>query len=162
VVIAIKSDAQWQTLAQQVGGTTLAADPRFLTTADRLQNQAELDRIIGAWTLSREMRQVSQQLQALGLAASPVLRGPDLLTDPHYAERQTFHYQDHPQVGFKWYQGFAWRVSATPGAVHWPAPTLGQHNFQVYHELLGLTPAEIQELEETGVIGTRPTGSRII
>ena len=74
----------------------------------------------------------------------------------------TFNNVDHPQVGPKWYPGFAWKMSVTPGQVHWPAPTLGQHNHTVYSEFLGLTDAAITNLEETGVIGTKPTGSRII
>jgi CoA:oxalate CoA-transferase len=46
--------------------------------------------------------------------------------------------------------------------VRWPAPTLGQHNHQVYNELLGMPDEEIAALEQAGVIGTKPTGSRII
>ena len=91
-----------------------------------------------------------------------MLRGPDLLEDPHYTDRATFNYVDHPQAGPKWYQGFAWKMSATPGQIHWPSPTLGQHNRQIYRELLGLTDGEIDGLEESGVIGSKPTGSRII
>ena len=53
-------------------------------------------------------------------------------------------------------------MSATPGRVRWPSPTLGQHNRDVYGELLGLTGPEIDLLEKTGTIGTKPTGSRII
>ena len=101
-------------------------------------------------------------LQEIGVPAGPVLRGPDLLENPHYVDRGTFNKVDHPRVGPKWYQGFAWRMSKTPGEVHWPSPTLGQHNRQVYRDFLGLTEEEITDLEETGVIGTKPTGSRII
>ena len=46
--------------------------------------------------------------------------------------------------------------------VRWPSPTLGQHNRDVYGELLGLPGAEIDHLEQTGIIGTKTTGSRII
>jgi formyl-CoA transferase len=53
-------------------------------------------------------------------------------------------------------------MSATPGVVRWPSPTLGQHNREVYGELLGLTGLEIDQLDQTGIIGTKPTGSRII
>ena len=101
-------------------------------------------------------------MQGRGIPAGPVLRGPDLLNDAHYTDRGTFNNVDHPRVGPKWYQGFAWRMSRTPGQVHWPSPTLGQHNRQIFGELLGLANPEINDLEETGVIGTKPTGSRII
>jgi benzylsuccinate CoA-transferase BbsF subunit len=162
VTIAVTSDGQWASLAEAIGRSDLANDPRFATLQARLKNQDELDGIIGAWTGDREMYQIAQQLQESGVPTGPVLRGPDLLQDPHYRDRHTFNEIDHPQVGLKWYPGFAWRMSETPGQVHWASPTLGQHNHQVYSQLLGLTDQEILELELDGVIGTRPTGSRII
>ena len=53
-------------------------------------------------------------------------------------------------------------MSRTPGEVRWPSPTLGQHNREIFGNLLGLTGDEIDALETNGVIGTKPTGSRII
>jgi crotonobetainyl-CoA:carnitine CoA-transferase CaiB-like acyl-CoA transferase len=162
VTIAVTSDRQWASLADAMGRSELAGDPRFATLEGRLSNQDELDRIVGGWTRDREMYQIARLLQERGVPAGPVLRGPDLLQDPHYRDRHTFNEVDHPQVGPKWYPGFAWRMSETPGQVHWASPTLGQHNHQIYNQLLGLTGPEITELEREGVIGTRPTGSRII
>ena len=162
VTIAATNDGEWQQLAEAIGRPELAADALYATNADRQNNQQELDRIIGEWTANRDMWDITRQLQERGIPAGPVLRGPDLLEDPHYTDRDTFNYVDHPQAGPKWYQGFAWKMSATPGQIHWPSPTLGQHNRQIYRELLGLSEEEIDGLEESGVIGTKPTGSRII
>ena len=39
-----------------------------------------------------------------------------------------------------------------------PPPLLGQHNREVLGGLLGLSDAELAELERTQVIGTRPAG----
>jgi benzylsuccinate CoA-transferase BbsF subunit len=162
VAIAVTTDEEWRSLAEIIGGPELAADPQYASNQGRLQNQDQLDRLIAAWTSDREMYDISWQLQQAGVPASPVLRGPDLLNDPHYRERGTFNEVDHPQVGPKLYPGIAWKMSLTPGRVHWPSPTLGQHNSQIYSQLLGLSKNEIEELEREGVIGTRPTGSRII
>ena len=51
------------------------------------------------------------------------------------------------------------RLSATPGAIRRPAPTLGEHNQEVLGELLGLSAEELKELEERQVIGNRPIGA---
>ena len=162
VTIAVTTDEQWQHLAGIIGGDALIQDTRFSTSAGRLQHQDVLDELVRQWTASREAYAISHQLQQKRIPASPVLRGPDLLEDPHYRERDTFIEVDHPQVGSRWYPGVPWKMSATPGQVHWAAPTLGQHNYQIYHELLGIPGEEIAQLVETGVIGTKPTGSRII
>jgi benzylsuccinate CoA-transferase BbsF subunit len=162
VTIAATNQEQWQSLAQAMDSPGLADDPRFATLDNRRDNHDELDQIISEWTMGQEAYAVTQILQGAGVPASPVLRGPDLLADAHFKDRGTFVTVDHPQVGPKQYPGIPWKMSATPGKVRWPSPTLGQHNRDVYGVLLGLTGPEIDHLEQTGVIGTKPTGSRII
>ena len=162
VTIAATNEEQWQKLTQAMSAAGLTDDPHFATAEQRRENHDELDRIISEWTISQEAYAVTHLLQAAGVPAGPGLRGPDLLADAHYKDRGTFVTVDHPQVGSKQYPGIPWRMSATPGRVRWPSPTLGQHNRDVYGELLGLTGPEIDLLEKTGTIGTKPTGSRII
>ena len=162
VTIAATNQDQWRSLAQAMDAAGLVDDPRFTTNEARRENHDDLDRIISEWTIGLEAYDLTRKLQRLGVPAGPVLRGPDLLQDAHYKDRGTFVTVDHPQVGPKQYPGIPWKMSATPGVVRWPSPTLGQHNREVYGELLGLNGLEIDQLDQTGVIGTKPTGSRII
>ena len=55
----------------------------------------------------------------------------------------------HPSVPFRFTDVDHW--------IHTSAPTLGQHNHEILAGL-GLSDAEIAELEATDVIGTRPLG----
>ena len=162
VTIAATNQEQWRNLTRVMETTELAGDPRFGTAAQRRENEDELDRTISEWTIGQDAYDVAHKLQKAGVPAAPVLRGPDLLADPHYKNRGTFVTVNHPQVGPKQYPGIPWKMSVTPGRVRWPSPTLGQHNREVYGELLGLTGTEIGQLEKSGTIGDRPTGSRII
>jgi benzylsuccinate CoA-transferase BbsF subunit len=162
VTIAATNQEQWESLAEAMDAAGMVDDPRFATAENRRDNHDDLDAVISEWTMHQEASEVTQKLQRAGVPAGPVLRGPDLLKDAHYKDRGTFVTVDHPQVGLKQYPGIPWRMSATPGIVRWPSPTLGQHNRDVYGELLGLTGQEIDQLEQTGIIGTKPTGSRII
>ena len=162
ITIAASNDGEWQRLVSAMGILPLAEDDRFATAEARMMNQEELDAIIAGWTVDQDAFTLAERLQAAGVPAGPVLRGPDLLADRHYAERGTFITVDHPQVGPRQYPGIPWKMSRTPGEVRWPSPTLGQHNREVLGGLLGLTRTEIDSLESGGVIGTKPTGSRII
>ena len=162
VTVAATNNSQWRRLATVIGNEELAQNPRFETAVQRLKHQDELDSLITAWTTGRESYEVIRELQNAGVPASPVLRGPDLLKDPHYLERGTFVTLDHPQAGTHKYPGLAWKMSVTPGQVRSPSPTLGQHNHEIFGGLLGMSPGEIGSLEEKGVTGTKPTGSRII
>ena len=162
VAIAVTNDEEWRQLAQLVGGSELSADPRFATLAGRLENEDQLDDLISGWTVDKKAYDLCHLLQREGVPASPVMGGPDLLADPHYAARGTFVRVNHEQVGEKTYPGIPWKMSATPGKARWASPTLGQHNRQIYGELLAMPTADITALEEQGIIGTIPTGSRII
>ena len=162
VTIAATNEKQWRNLVQAMDAPGMAEDPRFITADKRQENHDDLDAAISEWTVVREASDITQRLQNAGVPSGPVLRGPDLLEDPHYKDRSTFVTVDHSQVGPKQYPGIPWKMSGTPGRVRWPSPTLGQHNRDIYGELLGLTGAEIDLLDQTGIIGTKPTGSRII
>ena len=162
VTIAVTSSEQWRGLARLVGGEDLAGDPRFATAAGRLQHLDELDEIITRWTAGQDAFWAAEELQGIGVPSAAVLRGPDLLEDPHYTERGTFVTVDHPQVGPRRYPGMPWKMSATPVRVRWASPTLGQHNNQIYGELLGMPREEIAALEAQEVIGTKPIGSRLM
>ena len=162
ITIAATDDREWESLLSVMDAAPLAEDSRFATTEARMAHQDELDAIIAGWTSDQDAFTLAERLQAVGVPAGPVLRGPDLLEDRHYAERGTFITVDHPQVGTKRYPGLPWKMSRTPGEVRWPSPTLGQHNREIFGGLLGLTGDEIDALESDGVIGTKPTGSRII
>ena len=162
ITIAATSDEEWSALASAMGAPELGTDERFVSGKERLVNQEALDAIIAKWTRGQDAFALAEMLQAVGVPAGPVLRGPDLLEDRHYDERGTFVTVDHPQVGPRQYPGLAWKMSGTPGEIRSPAPTLGQHNREVYGGLLGMSGQAIDELESGGVIGTKPTGSRII
>jgi crotonobetainyl-CoA:carnitine CoA-transferase CaiB-like acyl-CoA transferase len=44
------------------------------------------------------------------------------------------------------------RVPEAPGSIKWTGPALGQHNREVFGELLQLSGAEIDSLERDGAI----------
>jgi len=71
--------------------------------------------------------------------------------------RDFFEVVDHPVNGRARLSTVPMRFSAGPGVFHTqPAPLLGQHNHELLAEL-GLSAAEIAELEADGVIGRAPT-----
>jgi len=58
----------------------------------------------------------------------------------------------HPVAGTHKYPGAPLKYSATPWEIRLPAPTLGQHNREIFGERLGLSAARLDELKRTGVI----------
>jgi formyl-CoA transferase len=75
-----------------------------------------------------------------------------MLEDPHFAARQAIVTVPHPALGDVPMQNVAPKLSATPGAVRWAGPALGQHNDEVYGDLLGLDAEQRAALAADGVI----------
>lgn len=157
VAIACRNDSEWAAAASVIGRPELAADPRFADAASRKQNETELESIVAGWTRTLTRHEAAARMQAAGVPAGPVHRTSDIAIDPQLADRDFFATISHPQSGTHAYPGVLWRLSGTPGGVSRPAPTLGQHNADVFGDLLGLETAEIQTLETDGIIGTVPT-----
>lgn len=83
---------------------------------------------------------------------APVSTMGDLLNSEHLKERGFFVEIAHPVAGTQTYPGAPLKYQATPWEIRMPAPTLGQHNEQIFGERLGLDATRITELKRTGVI----------
>ena len=159
VAISVGSDAEWHGLCRAIGQPDLAYDPRFATVLARREYQAELDRLLAAWTQERDHYQAMHLLQAHGVPAGAVLKGGETLVDPHLAARGFWDVVNHPEAGTYTQVSTPWRLSKSPRRPTTPSPSLGEHNRDVLGDLLGLSGQEIAALEAQGIIGTRPIGA---
>jgi crotonobetainyl-CoA:carnitine CoA-transferase CaiB-like acyl-CoA transferase len=159
VAVAVNSDDEWRGLCQAIDQPALAEDARFAILPARRRNQAALDEILSAWTRGRDHYEAMHILQAHGVPAGAVLKGGEVIADPHLEARKFWDTVDHPEAGTYRQVTTPWRLSKHPRRPTSPAPGLGQHNAYVLGELLGLSGQEIAALEAQGIIGTRPTGT---
>ncbi|MDI6857005.1 MAG: CoA transferase [Dehalococcoidia bacterium] len=151
VAIAVETDEEFRALARVIGQPELADDPRFATMAARKANEAELDAIISKWTRIRERDLVANTLASAGIAAAPSRNAEELAHDPHLRARGAFVTVDHPEVGEREFVGAPWQMSGArvePRA----APLLGQHNRDVFCDILRMDEGEFVRLQEEGVI----------
>jgi crotonobetainyl-CoA:carnitine CoA-transferase CaiB-like acyl-CoA transferase len=154
VAVSVRSDDEWRRLAKVLG--LPATTPCDANT--RRAKADEIDGWITAWTSCRTPREAMLELQRAGVPAGAVLTNAELLADLHLAAREFFVTVDHSETGAHPYVGFPFKLSHTPASVRRAGPSLGEHNREILHQLLGLSDAEVAELEAEGVIGDRPRG----
>jgi hypothetical protein len=58
------------------------------------------------------------------------------------------------------YASRPWKLSETPAVSPKAAPLMGEHNYYILKDLLGLPESDVTRLEEDGVIGFAPDDPR--
>ena len=151
IAISVEDDAMWTGLRSALGDPAWAADPALNSVEGRQARHDDIDRELSAWTSARTSHEAAAVLQAAGVAATPVLDGPELVDDPQLRHRGFFVDIDHPEVGVKASAGIPLRFGDT--RLHYDsAPLLGEHNREVFTDLVGVEPEEFERLVRDSVI----------
>ncbi len=152
VLIAGNQDAVFARLSEAMGQPELAKDPRYSTHIARGQNQAELDELIGRWTITQDVKDVLQLMEKAGVPAGLIYRAPEMLEDPHFQARQAIVEVPHPDFGTLKMQNIAPKLSETPGTIRAPSPGMGQHNDEVFLNILKMSADRYAALKSKKVV----------
>lgn len=102
-------------------------------------------------------RTVADVMSVLGpeganVPCAPVMTVDRLFSDPHLRAREMIVDLPHAKLGRIPVTGVPFKLSKSPGSIDHLGPELGQHNEEIYGELLGLSTSEIEQLRTDGVI----------
>ena len=107
---------------------------------------------MSAWTGRHTLAELRDRLDAAEVPNGPIYSIADIFEDPQYAARGTLTEIEDPLVGPTRMPAPVFRLSETPARVPRPAPEAGEHNAEVYGELLGLDEPALERLRDEGVI----------
>ncbi|OLF55566.1 CaiB/BaiF CoA transferase family protein [Pseudomonas chlororaphis] len=151
VVIAGNSDPIYKRLMAVIGRPDLGEAPEFAHNDGRAAQSGLLDAAITHWTSSQPIDAVLAALQAAEVPAGRIYSVADIVADPHYQARDMLLDAELPGGVRVTMPGIVPKLSATPGAVNWQGPALGQHTDGILAGL-GLAGADIQRLKQAGVV----------
>ena len=154
VVIAANQDTVFRRLCGAMGRPELATDDRFVNHVARGRHQDELDDIIGAWAAARQPDDIIATLSEAGVISGPINTVAEVVNDPQLQARGMIadHWDERVERNVKG-PGVIPVLSETPGSVrHAGSARPGQHNDEVYSDLLGLSAEELTTLREQGVL----------
>jgi succinyl-CoA---D-citramalate CoA-transferase len=154
VVIAANQDTVFRRLCGAMKQPELATDDRFVDHVARGRNQDELDTIIGDWAAQRQPDDIIETLSAAGVISGPINTVAEVVRDPQLQARGMLVEHFDEGIGRNVLgPGVIPVLSETPGSVRNAGPAQpGQHNDEVYGDLVGLTADEIADLEYQGVL----------
>ena len=152
VCIVGGSDANFRRLCTAMGRPELADDPSWRTLAQRAARGDEINDLVAQWTSSHTAAELEQQCIAAGVPVATTYDAGQILADPHFAARGDIVVVDDSVVGPIRQQAPFPRLDGRTPAPPKPAPTLGQHNRDVWCGLVGLTDDELEAHMKAGVI----------
>ena len=143
--------AHWRRLLEVIGRKDLIGDPRFDTSAARLEHEPEVDAMIGAWTRQHDKREAMRVLGAAGVPAGAIFDTMELTDDADFERRGIMQTMQHPTIGAFKMPGWPVRFGGRTPELK-PAPLLGEHTNEVLDEWLGLDAGQIDQLGKDSVI----------
>jgi crotonobetainyl-CoA:carnitine CoA-transferase CaiB-like acyl-CoA transferase len=156
VAVAVATDEQWAGLCRALDDPDWATHSGLTSADGRRQHHNLIDDHLNAWCEQRTGDDIVDKLWSHGVPVAKVMQPHRQSELPQLAARGFFENVDHPVNARTPHSTLPFTSTRGPDRVHVRhAPLLGEHNREVLTEL-GLTEAEIAELEAQGVIGTAP------
>ena len=149
ISVAVQTNKQWEGLTRALGHPEWLDDPRFRTVALRQQNIDDRLRLTQETLLTRPAAEWLERLDAEDVPCAPVLTRSEVVHHPQVVALETLVETEHPAAGRLRQTRSAARFSATPAAMRYGAPALGEHTEAILMEL-GYGPAEIAALKGFG------------
>jgi crotonobetainyl-CoA:carnitine CoA-transferase CaiB-like acyl-CoA transferase len=147
IIVAVGNERQFARLADICGHPEWATDPRFASNAERVANREEIVALISEAIRHRPAAEWLDQLEAAAIPAGPINRVTQALNDVQAQHRQMVRaIAGIPLVGSPV------RLDGERQDSDLPPPGLGEHTREIV-EALGLTDADIADLQAAGVIG---------
>lgn len=132
--------------------------PNYAQNHHRVERQTEIEEGISAWTKTKTAEEVEEVLRHVSVPCGRVFSVKEVVENPHSEARGLV---EEVWVGDAKREN-GWTVKmprVTPvlegvdTSTRWAGPDLGQHNFEVLCGELGLSEAELRDLEEKGIVG---------
>jgi len=137
---------------RSIGRDDLAEDVNFADPQARLARALEVDAVVADWVASKTLDEAMAVFEAAEVAAAPVYDVTQLLADEQLRHRRVFQRIDDDELGAMTVQAPVPRFSGACGRIDHLGPKIGEHNYEVYAEVLGLSAGEIDGLRSKGVI----------
>lgn len=148
---------QWKRFLELIGNGQVpdwyAKDPRFKDRREMsLKYADELDARLAPWLMAHTREEIYRLCRERQIPFTPVRKVDELFEDEHLKEREYFVEVESPRAGRLKYPGAPYKLSETPWSIRLPAPTLGEHNEEIYCHRLGYSREELAQLRQGGII----------
>jgi len=151
VVIAGNADSIFKRLMHAIGRDDLGQDPALAQNVGRVKRTADIDGAIAAWAGALDLEDILTALEAADVPHGKIYTAADVVADAQYLAREMILPVTLSDGTALKLPGVVPKLSATPGAMQWVGPKLGEHTDEVLRGI-GYSDADIARLRGAGTI----------
>ena len=149
---ALAEEHQWWRFVEVMGHPDWADNELFKDATSRAKYWDALKPLLLEWTMQYTVEEIYRTSQEKGIPIGAVRTADQVLKDKQMAAREFFIEMKHPGNGKRQYPGVPYLFSDINREEPAAAPSLGQHNEEIYCERLGYTRNDLDKFREAGVI----------
>lgn len=152
IVIGGNGDSIFKRLMKAVGRNDMAESPLYATNDLRAGKSEELDEAIEEWTKTKTLKEALEALDSFDVPSGAIYSIEDMFQDVHYQAREMIQSVPVEDLGKLKMPGIVPKFSESPGDIKWAGPKLGEHNEEVFGNVLGYSAEKIQQLKAKGIL----------
>lgn len=160
VIGAIWGERNWSAAVKMLGDPWFASEPWFSEDFWSLpqlgipkpDHADEVSDTIQAWCMDRTREEIHESGQAHGLTITGHETMEEVLQNEQMQVRGFLRQIENPSTGSLPDTAFPFRTSTIDSRRAGAAPSLGEHNREIYCDLLGLKPEQLPILRQAAVI----------
>jgi formyl-CoA transferase len=151
VYIGVLGDHQYPRLWRAIGHPEMCDDPDYQIASGRAAHADEIQQRVAAWAAGRTKQEAMRELGEAGVPISAIYAAEDVFADEHLRARDAVVEVEHAQRGRFAMIGNPIKLTDNDTRVC-AAPLLGQHNEEVFAEMLGMSAEQVAAWRAEGVM----------
>jgi benzylsuccinate CoA-transferase BbsE subunit len=155
--ITTNTQKAWDDLREWMAQEGMVGDLMEEKYSDRIVRRGEysehIEELIQKWALNHTREEITQWGQERHHPFGPVAETNEILENTQLWARGFFVEVEHPEFNTTAiYPGAPYKLPNSPWHLRSTAPKIGQHNTEIYHYELGISPEEIERMTKATVI----------
>jgi crotonobetainyl-CoA:carnitine CoA-transferase CaiB-like acyl-CoA transferase len=152
IIIACLMNDFWRRICLALDRPELIHDPRYATSDARRVERQAVNTIVSDFTRGHTVSALVELFTQHDVPHAPILGIQEALTQPQAVAREMVVHTEHAVLGQVPIVNRPIKFPESPQPIPSAPPVLGQHTDEILHDVLGLTPQQIEALRAAKIV----------